>query len=165
MTTMETIGIAADGVRAGLRVGVTDLIEHEGEDLGYTAWRTLTQPQVDEFASLTEDRNPIHVDPEHAKATPFGGTIVHGYFTVALLAPLLNELLSVTGSSLAINYGIDKLRFPGPLPVGARFRCGAQLAEVAPIDGGFQIRLAARVDVEGAPKPALVADCLFRYYA
>jgi acyl dehydratase len=158
MSTTETAA-------TGLRVAVADLAAHVGEDLGHTAWRTLSQGQVDEFAELTEDRNPIHIDPEHAKSTPFGTTIVHGYFTVSLLAPLLHELLSVSGSSLAINYGMDKLRFPGPLPVGARFRCGAQLSEVTPIAGGVQIKVTAAVEVDAAPKPALVAECLFRYYA
>jgi acyl dehydratase len=150
---------------AGLRVTVAELAAHAGEDLGHTLWRTLNQDQVNEFADLTEDHNPIHVDTEHAQSNPFGTTIVHGYFSVALLAPLLDELISVTGASLAVNYGIDRLRFPAPVPVGARFRCAAQLAEAEPIDGGVQIRIAATVVVEDAPKPALVAECLFRYYA
>ena len=82
-----------------------------------------------------------------------------------MLAPLIEELLSVDGSSLSINYGIDKLRFPAPLPVGARFRCSAQLADVTEISGGVQIKVVATIEVEDAPKPALVAECLFRYYA
>jgi acyl dehydratase len=138
---------------------------HAGTHLGSTAWRTVTQDQVDAFADLTEDHNPIHVDPGHAAGTPFGGTIVHGYFTVSLLAPLLEELLHVEGAALGVNYGIDKLRFPAPVPVGARFRASAELAEVSEIRGGLQIRVVATVEVESSPKPALVAECLFRYYA
>lgn len=148
-----------------LKTDLTSLAEHEGESLGPTAWRTLTQEQVDAFADLTEDHNPIHVDPEHAAGTPFGGTIVHGYFTVSLLAPLLNELLQVEGASMSVNYGIEKLRFPAPVPMGARFRARAELAEVTEIPGGVQIRLSATVEVEHTAKPALVAECLFRHYA
>ena len=149
----------------GLSATLAALPGHAGEHLGSTAWRTVTQDQVDAFADLTEDHNPIHVDPGHAAATPFGGTIVHGYFTVSLLAPLLEELLHVEGAALGVNYGIDRLRFPAPVPVGARFRAFAELAEVSEIRGGVQIRVVATVEVEGSPKPALVADCLFRYYA
>ena len=150
---------------AGLSVNLTELPLHGGEHLGSTVWRTVTQDQVNAFADLTDDHNPIHVDPQHAAGTPFGGTIVHGYFTVSLLAPLLEELLHVEGAALSVNYGIDKLRFPAPVPVGARFRASADLAEVTEIKGGVQIRVAATVEVEGSPKPALVAECLFRHYA
>jgi acyl dehydratase len=150
---------------AGLSTTLAELPGHAGEHLGSTAWRTLTQDQVDAFADLTEDHNPIHVDPAHAAHTPFGGTIVHGYFTVSLLAPLLEELLHVEGARLSVNYGIDKLRFPAPVPVGARFRASAELAEVAEIKGGVQIKVVATVEVEDSAKPALVAECLFRHYA
>jgi acyl dehydratase len=149
----------------GLSTSLAELPAHAGTHLGSTAWRTVTQDQVDAFADLTEDHNPIHVDPGHAAGTPFGGTIVHGYFTVSLLAPLLEELLHVEGAALGVNYGIDKLRFPAPVPVGARFRASAELAEVSEIRGGLQIRVVATVEVESSPKPALVAECLFRYYA
>ena len=150
---------------AGLSTTLVELPGHAGADLGSTAWRTVTQDRVDAFADLTEDHNPIHVDPGHAAGTPFGGTIVHGYFTVSLLAPLLEELLYVEGASLGVNYGIDKLRFPAPVPVSARFRASAELAEVSEIKGGLQLRVVVRVEVESSPKPALVAECLFRYYA
>ena len=150
---------------AGLSTTLAELPGHAGRHLGSTAWRTVTQDQVDAFADLTEDHNRIHVDPEHAADTPFGGTIVHGYFTVSLLAPLLEELLHVEGASLGVNYGIDKLRFPAPVPVGARFRASAELAEVTEIRGGLQLRVVATVEVESSPKPALVAECLFRHYA
>ena len=151
--------------RAGLVTDVAGLAAHAGEHLGYTGWRSLTQEQVDLFADLTEDHNPIHIDPEFAKASPFGMTIAHGYFTVAMLAPLINELLSVQGASISINYGIDRLRFPSPVPVGARFRCGVGLAEAIEIEGGVEIRVTTVVWVEDLPKPALVAECLFRHYA
>jgi acyl dehydratase len=150
---------------AGLTTTLAELPGHAGEHLGWTAWRTLTQEQVDAFADLTEDHNPIHVDPAYAAGTPFGGTIVHGYFTVSLLAPLLEELLHVEGAGLSVNYGIDKLRFPAPVAVGARFRASAELAEVTEIKGGVEIKVVATVEVESSAKPALVAECLFRHYA
>jgi len=149
----------------GLSTSVAELPNQAGQHLGSTTWRTVTQDQVDAFADLTDDHNPIHVDPAHAAGTPFGSTIVHGYFTVSLLAPLLEELLRVEGASLSVNYGIDKLRFPAPVPVDASFRATAQLADVTEIAGGVQIRVDATVEVEDSPKPALVAECLFRYYA
>ena len=136
-----------------------------GKPLGFSDWLEIDQARIDQFADATGDHQWIHVDVERAKETPFGGTIAHGYFTVALLAPLLDELLTVQGASLSINYGIDKLRFPAPLPVGARFRAGAELREVDEIPGGVQMKLVATVEVEDSPKPALVAECLFRHYA
>lgn len=149
----------------GLKTDVRSLAAHAGEHLGYTEWRTVTQDQVDRFADLTEDHNPIHVDPARAKSTPYGQTIVHGYFTLALLAPLIDELLSVEGASLSINYGIDRLRFPSPVPVGARFCCRAELAQVTEISGGVQVMVIATIEVEDQTKPALVAHCIFRHYA
>jgi acyl dehydratase len=148
-----------------LRTDVAGLLEHGGRSLGPSGWRTVTQAEVDAFADLTDDHNPIHVDPDHAASTPFGGTIVHGYFTVSLLAPLIGELLDVEGASMSVNYGIEKLRFPAPVLVGARFRARAEIAEVTQIPGGMQIRVSATVEVENAAKPALVAECLFRHYA
>lgn len=144
---------------------VGSLPEHSGADLGHTAWRVMDQQTVTSFADLTEDHNPIHIDPDFAASTPFGGTIAHGYLTLSMVPVLLAELLQVDGASLSINYGLDKLRFPAPLPVGARYRAGAELAEVEAIEGGFQIRVSLRIEVEDAPKPALVAECLFRHYA
>src|SRR4051794_9460524 len=155
MTTTETMTTAA----------VADLPALAGRSLGPTAWRALSQSEVDAFADLTHDHNPIHVDPAEAAQTPFGGTIVHGFFTVAMLAPLVDELIAVEGASLSLNYGIDKLRFPAPLPVGSRFRASGELAQVTEGPRGHQLRVAVPVEVENSPKPALAAECLFRHYA
>ncbi len=149
----------------GLTASVGELAQHAGADLGHTGWYVLDQEQVRRFADLTDDHNPIHVDPDFAEASPFGTTIVHGYFTLAMLAPMVNELLRVEGASVSINYGLDKLRFPSPVPVGARFRCGVELTAVEEIKGGVQLRVLATVEVDGGTKPALVAECLFRHYA
>jgi acyl dehydratase len=158
MSTQET-------TQGGLVTDVAGLLQHAGEELGTTPWRTMTQDVVNEFADVTEDHNFIHVDVEKARATPFGGTIAHGYLTLSLLAPLLAELLTVEGAKTSINYGLDKLRFPAPLPVGAQFRATATLAEAAEVPGGVQIKVVATVEVKDQPKPALVAECLFRHYA
>jgi acyl dehydratase len=144
---------------------VGSLPKHAGADLGHTAWRVMDQQTVTSFADLTEDHNPIHIDPDFAASTPFGGTIAHGYLTLSMVSVLLAELLQVDGASLSINYGLNKLRFPAPLPVGARYRAGAELAGVKAIEGGFELRVSLRIEVEDAPKPTLVAECLFRHYA
>ena len=136
-----------------------------GQRLGPTAWREMTQERVNAFAEVTEDRNYIHVDPERAKQSPFGGTIAHGYLSVALLAPISQELLSVDDAATSVNYGMDRLRFPAPLPVGAAFRGAAEIGDVKEVRGGVQVAMQLTVEVQGSDKPALVADCLYRYYA
>lgn len=136
-----------------------------GTHLGYTEWEQMTQELVDGFAELTNDHNYIHVDVERAKASPFGGTIAHGYLTLSLLAPVTQQLLQVTDAGTGVNYGLDRVRFPAPLPVGARWRGGVEIADVSEIPGGLQVKLTATVEVQGAEKPALVAECLLRVYA
>lgn len=148
-----------------VRTDLAGLADHVGSHLGYSAWRVMTQDEVDRFADLTRDHNWIHVDRERAAAGPFGGTIAHGYLTLSLVAPLMLELLQVEGASTAINYGLNKLRFPAPVPVGSNYRAGLELTNVTDIPGGVQIELNATVEVEGAEKPSLVAECLVRYYS
>lgn len=133
--------------------------------LGYTNWQQMTQELVDRFAELTGDHNYIHVDPERAKQSPFGGTIAHGYLSLSLLAPVTQQLLVVTDAGTSVNYGLDKLRFPAPLRVGARWRGGAELTEIAPSKGGAQVKLLATVELEDSDKPAVVAEGVFRFYA
>jgi acyl dehydratase len=135
-----------------------------GRHLGHTDWREMTQERVDQFADVTEDHNYIHVDVERAKESPFGGTIAHGYLTVSLLAPISQQLLEVTDAT-GVNYGMDRLRFPAPLPVGAEFRGGGEVTEVSEVKGGVQAKVLLTVEVKGSDRPALIADCLFRYYA
>ncbi len=135
-----------------------------GQRLGPTEWREMTQARVNEFADVTEDHNYIHVDPERAKDSPFGGTIAHGYLSVALLAPISQQLLDVQGAT-GVNYGMDRLRFPAPLPVGAEFRGSGEVLDVTEVKGGMQVKVTFTVEVRDQERPALVADCLFRYYA
>jgi acyl dehydratase len=141
------------------------LAAHAGETLGTTGWRAFTQDDVNAFADLTDDHNFIHVDPEAAARTPFGGTIAHGYFTLAMLAPISFELLQISDLGMGVNYGLDKVRFPAPVPVGARFRGTAVLDDVAEVAGGQQAKVTITIEVEDTPKPAVVAECLLRYYA
>ena len=124
----------------------------------------MTQARVNEFADVTEDHNYIHVDPERAKDSPFGGTIAHGYLSVALLAPISQQLLDVQGAT-GVNYGMDRLRFPAPLPVGAEFRGSGEVLDVTEVKGGMQVKVTFTLEVRDQERPALVADCLFRYYA
>ncbi len=149
---------------AGLTTDMAGLPALAGASLGTTEWTEMTQDEVNRFADLTGDHNYIHVDAERAKATPFGGTIAHGYFSLSLLAPVMQRL-HVTDAVAPVNYGLDKLRFPAPLPVGARWRGRAEVGEVTEIKGGMQVRISAAIEVEGSERPAVVADALIRYYA
>jgi acyl dehydratase len=152
-------------MQQGMAVSLAELPALAGRQLGHTEWREMTQDWVNRFADLTEDHNYIHVDVERAKASPFGGTIAHGYLTVALLGPISQQLLRVTDAATSVNYGMDRLRFPAPLPVGARFRGSGEVVEAGEIKGGAQAKLALTVEVEGSERPAAVAECLLRYYA
>jgi len=133
--------------------------------LGATPWETMTQERVDAFADATGDHQFIHVDPERAARTPFGGTIAHGFLTVSLLAPAAALLLTVTDSAMTVNYGLDRVRFPAPLPVGAEFRIAARLAQVRPLEGAAQVTVAMTVEVRDREKPAAVAELVLRFYA
>jgi acyl dehydratase len=135
-----------------------------GASLGHSDWSEMTQDRVDAFAELTGDHNFIHVHVARARQTPFGGTIAHGFLTLSLLAPN-TQRLQVTDAALSINYGLDRVRFPAALAVGARFRGTATIEQVTQIDGGAQVKLAAHIEVDGQAKPALAAECLLRFYA
>jgi acyl dehydratase len=135
-----------------------------GTHLGYTEWREMTQERVNLFADATDDHQFIHVDPERAKQTPFGGTVAHGFLTLSLVAPIMGELMHVSDAKMGINYGLDKVRFPAPLPVGAQFRGGGEIIEVTDVPGALQVKSKVTVEVQGAEKPACVAESLVRLY-
>jgi len=134
-----------------------------GRELGPTSWREIAQERVDAFAAATDDPQWIHVDAERAAAGPFGGTIAHGFLTLSLLVPMLQEVLSVDGYALAVNYGVNRVRFPAPLPVGSRIRARFRVDSVEPVAGGDQAVVAATVEREGAEKPVCVAELVVRY--
>jgi len=146
--------------------GLDELTALAGADLGHTGWVQVTQPRVDLFADATGDHQWIHVDPARAAAGPFGGTIAHGYLTLSMVIPLFGELLEVTGISMAINYGLNKVRFPAPVPVGSKIRLAARLAAVEPAgDNAVQLTADFTVEVDGGAKPGCVAQVIYRYYA
>ncbi len=147
-----------------LSTTLADLPNHVGEHLGYSEWLTVDQKRIDTFADATDDHQWIHVDPERAKAGPFGGTIAHGYLTLSMLPRSSFELMHVDDASAAINYGLNKLRFPAPVPVGSRIRTTFRIVDVAEVEGGVQVTTAATVQREGSEKPVCVAETLSRYY-
>lgn len=149
---------------ASLTIPIDDLPSVAGSSFGPSSWRTISQSEVAAFADLSGDHNPIHLDEEFAKGTPFGGTIVHGYLTLALVVPLMAEVFEVTGMSVGINYGLDRLRFPAPVPVGSRIRVHGEILKVDEIAGGYQIHPRVTFEIEGGAKPAAVADMVLRYY-
>jgi len=146
--------------------GLDGVKARAGKELGASDWLDISQQRVDRFADATLDHQWIHVDPERAKAeSPFGGTIAHGYLTLSLLPFLLEQIVEVRGVRMTINYGLNRLRYPSPVPVGSRVRLGMRMAGVEEIRGGVQCQLDCTVEVEGGDKPALVAEVLFRFYA
>ncbi|MFF9021278.1 MaoC family dehydratase [Streptomyces eurythermus] len=146
--------------------GLDELKSLAGTDLGRTDWREITQDRVNTFADATDDHQWIHTDPERAKAGPFGGPIAHGYLTLSLIIPLFNELLEIDGVSMSVNYGLEKVRFPSPVPVGARIRLHGVVDSVEDVKGdGVQMRLTFTVETEGGTKPACVAQAVYRHYA
>ena len=145
--------------------GIDALKSRAGEHLGYSDWHEITQDQVDRFADATGDHQWIHVDPERARSSPFGGTIAHGYLTLSLAPALLNEIWRVEGMRMGLNYGVNRLRFPAPVPVGSKLRVGARLTAVDDIAGGAQGTIELTFEVEGQDKPGCVAEVVYRYYA
>ena len=141
-----------------------DLAAHAGQVLGQTSWRLVTQDDVDAFAGLTGDDQWIHVDPERAKAGPFGATIAHGYFTLALSTIFLDEVVTIKGANVVLNYGSNRVRYPAPVPVGSRIRAAVELPAVEDIPGGVQVTFRLVYEVEGQQKPGCVADIVYRYY-
>ena len=137
-----------------------------GTHLGWTDWTPITQDRVDRFAEATGDHQWIHVDVDRAtRESPFGGPIAHGYLTLALTNLFLPELVAVPAASAGVNYGTGRVRFPAPVPVGARIRAGAELTAVEEIPGGLQTTITITVEVEGNPKPACVVESLSRWLA
>ncbi|MGA2210195.1 MAG: MaoC family dehydratase [Acidimicrobiales bacterium] len=145
--------------------GMDELKGAIGTELGPSEWHEITQRQIDLFAEATGDHQWIHVDPERAAAGPFGTTIAHGYLTLSLVAYLLPQVIRVTGISMGINYGTNKVRFPAPVPVGSRLRARGTIQSVEDVPGGVQMTTLVTIEVEGNPKPACVVESLSRYLA
>jgi acyl dehydratase len=143
--------------------GPKALLDSIGADLGTTDWITITQEQINAFAGATLDNQWIHVDTERAKAGPFGAPIAHGYLTMSLAAYFLGQLVRVTGISMGINYGADKVRFPSPVPVGSKLRGRGELMDAKEVPGGVQVTIRVTIEREGSDKPAAIVDALTRY--
>jgi acyl dehydratase len=144
--------------------GLDELKAKIGQEIGVSDWHDVTQESVNEFADVTGDHNWIHVDPERAKETPFGGTIAHGYYTLSLAPKFSYSLLSVEGFAFGVNYGLNRVRFPAPLPVGSRVRMRMKLAGVDDIPGGAQFTTELTFEREDGDKPVCVAESLARVY-
>lgn len=138
----------------------------EGTEVGVTDWMEITQERVDQFADATDDHQWIHVDPERAANGPFGGTIAHGFLTLSLVVPLGAQVeLPIEGVKMALNYGLDRVRFTNPVRVGSRIRLRRELLEVTQAkDGGVQVKNGMTIEVEGEERPAAVAETLARVY-
>ena len=135
-----------------------------GLELGPSRWFDVPQERIDAFAEVTEDRQWIHVDPERAAESPFGTTVAHGLLTLGLVIPITYELMPVEDARLAVNYGLNRVRFPAPVPAGSRVRGRLRVEEVTEFDGGVQVVAAATVEREGAEKPVVAAELVFRLY-
>ncbi|GAA1079879.1 MaoC family dehydratase [Tsukamurella spumae] len=140
-----------------------ELLGMVGQTLGTTEWVSIDQDRIDLFADATDDHQWIHVDPERAAKGPFGGTIAHGYLTLSLAPVLLQEALVVEEYSAALNYGLDKVRFPSPVPVGSRLRATVGLVSAQDKKGAIEAVFRLTYEVDGAERPACIADTVVLY--
>ena len=172
MTMTMTDEIGSAGTETGLLrrphpriiAGIEGLRACAGTDLGVSNWLSVTQPVINQFAEVTRDQQWIHVDPTRAKNGPFGTTVARGFLTLSLSCTLLWDVAVVDGIGAAINYGLNKVRFPAPLPVGSRVRMHVSVSEVKDITGGVEVVYHLAYETEGQAKPPCVADLVFRYY-
>jgi acyl dehydratase len=142
-----------------------ELLSLEGTDLGSTDWETVTQDQVNLFAEATGDHQWIHVDVERANAeSPFGGPVAHGYLTLSTVNLFLPRLLEVRGASMGVNVGLERVRFPAPVPVGSRMRGTGTVTAASEERGGVQVTVRVSIEIEGGDKPACVADTVSRFF-
>lgn len=144
--------------------GIEDVKGRVGQELGSSDWVEIDQALIDEFARVTDDLNFIHVDPERAKATPFGTTIAHGLLTLSLGPKFMYELLHFDGDVVGVNYGYGKVRFPAPVPSGSRLRMTATLSAADEVPGGLQMTVTQVFEIEGGSKPVCVAEHLVRLF-
>jgi acyl dehydratase len=140
----------------------TELSQHAGQVLGHSDWRAIDQSAIDAFANLTGDTHWLHTDPARAaKDGPFGGTIAHGFFTLALLTSMMGQIVEIGGANHFVNYGLDRVRFTGVVRAGDRIRLSLKLETVTPIKDGVRIAMQSTMEIEGSERPAFVADFIF----
>jgi acyl dehydratase len=145
--------------------GLEEVKSYVGKELGVSDWHPVTQQRIDEFAEVTGDDQWIHIDPERARESPFGGTIAHGYYTLSLAPRFSYDMFKFDGFAFGVNYGLNRVRFPAPLPVGDSVRMRAKLLAVEEITGGAQIVTELTFERKGGEKPVCVAESLARVYA
>jgi acyl dehydratase len=146
-------------------IAFADIKSFVGKEIGVSDWHTVSQKDVNSFADVTHDHQWIHIDAERAKKeSPYKTTIAHGYFTLSLIPHLMAQVWKVKGVKMGVNYGLNKLRFPAPVPVGSKVRARAKLANVEDVKGGVQVTTEVTIEVDGNDKPAAVAETLSRYY-
>ena len=145
-------------------VTIDELPDLEGATFGPSSWREITQDEVNLYAKVSGDDNPIHLDADFAASTPFGTRIAHGLLTLSLVVPHMREIFKVTGVGMGINYGMNKVRFPAPVPAGSRVRVHGRIKSVTDIGGGWQVEVPVSFEIEGVEKPACVAELVLRYY-
>ena len=144
---------------------LAELPSFKGKELGTSDWFEITQERVNTFADATDDHQWIHVDVERAKAeSPFRGPIGHGFLTLSLFVPMWSQILTVTDVKMGVNYGLNKVRFPAPVPVGSRIRLTATLVDVEEVKGGVQLTVGGVIEREGADKPVCVLESLARFF-
>ena len=156
------------GYSGGMKTFATlaDLVACQGQDVATSDWVQMTQERVGRFADATSDHQWIHVDPDRARSGPFGTTIAHGFLTLSLIPHFLETALRVEGLRMVVNYGLNKVRFTAPVPVGSRIRAHLHLMAVQTLEpDGLQLSWRITMELEGAPKPACVAEALVRYYS
>ncbi|GHE12666.1 MaoC family dehydratase [Streptomyces alanosinicus] len=141
-----------------------ELLAGVGEELGPTDWLTVDQDRIDLFARATGDHQWIHTDPERAAAGPFGTTIAHGYLTLSLLPVLVPRAMRVEGATMGVNYGVNKVRFPAPVPSGSRVRARVRIADATYVGDAIQVTTAVTVEREGTDKPVCAAESVSRYF-
>jgi acyl dehydratase len=144
---------------------ISDLQGLVGQELGVSEWMTITQEQINKFADATGDHQWIHLDVERAKSGPFGTTIAHGFLTLSLLPEMTAKAFRVTETRMGVNYGLNKVRFPSPVPAGSKLRGRFKLIEYIPLEGGAQMTVECTMEREGSDKPVCVAESLARRYA
>ena len=141
-----------------------ELKESVGQHVGYGEWHTVTQEQINAFADATGDHQWIHINPELAAKGPFGTTVAHGYLTLSLIPMLAGQIMRTNGVKMGVNYGLNKVRFPAPVPVGSKVRAGITLLSVEPMDGCAQIVSEVTIERDGGDKPCCVAETVARVY-
>lgn len=144
---------------------LADLAAVAGQEIAVTDWMTISQAQINQFAAATHDHQWIHVDAEKAGASPFGSTIAHGFLTLSLISALFESALAVRQMRMGLNYGLNKVRFPSPVPVNSRIRGRIKLVSAEPVDNnGLQLLWDVTIEREGGSKPVCIAESLSRMY-